>query len=87
MQGKSGDAAKSIAMNQPHEIRLDGKDNIYVADTRNNRVGLVDTKGIWHAVAGTGTTGYTGDGGPAVDATMNQAYSIAIDGNELLWRT
>lgn len=83
MSGKTGDAALQVAMNQPHEVRVDPQDNIYVADTRNNRVGLIDPKGNWKAIAGTGATGYSGDGGPATEATMNQAYSIAVDGPEL----
>lgn len=83
MSGKTGDTATSVAMNQPHEVRVDPKDNIYIADTRNNRVGLVDPNGKWKAIAGTGEVGYSGDGGQASDAKMNQAYSIAIDGSEL----
>ncbi len=83
MSGKTGDAATSVAMNQPHEVRLDPKDNIYIADTRNNRVGLVDAHGKWKAIAGTGEVGYSGDGAAAVDSKMNQAYSIAVDGPEL----
>ncbi len=83
MSGKTGDAATTVAMNQPHEVRLDPQDNIYVADTRNNRVGLVDPSGKWKTIAGTGEVGYSGDGGPATDSKMNQAYSIAVDGTEL----
>jgi DNA-binding beta-propeller fold protein YncE len=83
MSGKTGDAATTVAMNQPHEVRVDPQDNIYIADTRNNRVGLVDPRGKWKAIAGTGEVGYAGDGGPAVYCTMNQAYSIAVDGTEL----
>jgi DNA-binding beta-propeller fold protein YncE len=83
LSGETGDSALSVAMNQPHEVRVDAKDNIYVADTRNNRVGLIDTAGKWKAIAGTGEIGYSGDGGPAVDAKINQAYSIAVDGAEL----
>ncbi len=83
MSGKSGDKATTVAMNQPHEVRVDPQDNIYIADTRNNRVGLVDAAGQWKAVAGTGEVGYSGDNGPAVAAKMNQAYSIAVDGPEL----
>jgi len=83
MSGKTGDVATAVAMNQPHEVRVDARDNIYIADTRNNRVGLVDASGKWKAIAGTGEVGYAGDGRPAVDSKMNQAYSIAVDGSEL----
>ena len=83
LSGKSGDVATDIAMNQPHEVRVDSQDNIYIADTRNHRVGLIDPNGKWKSIAGTGATGYSGDGGPATAATMNQAYSIAVDGAEL----
>lgn len=83
MSGKTGDAATAVAMNQPHEVRVDPQDNIYIADTRNNRVGLVDANGKWKAITGTGEVGYAGDGGLALDAKMNQAYSIVADGSEL----
>ncbi len=83
LSGKSGDLATDVAMNQPHEVRVDSSDNIYIADTRNNRVGLISPEGKWKAIAGTGGTGFSGDGGPAIAATMNQAYSIAVDGSEL----
>ncbi len=83
LSGKSGDLATDVAMDQPHEVRIDSQDNIFVADTRNNRVGLIDANGKWKAIAGTGAKGYSGDGGPAAAATMNQAYSIAVDGPEL----
>ena len=70
-------------MNEPHEVRVDPQDNIYIADTRNNRVGMIDVHGKWKAIAGTGEVGYSGDGRCGTAAKMNQAYSIAIDGTEL----
>ncbi len=82
--GKDGDRAADVAMNQPHEVQVDRRGNIYVADTRNHRVGMLDAAtGRWQNIAGTGTPGFSGDRGPAAEAEMNQAYSIAVDGNDL----
>ncbi len=82
--GKNGDSALEVRMKQPHEVRLDAHDNIYIADTFNHRVGMIEAKtGQWKNIAGTGELGASGDAGPAAEAKMNQAYSIAIDGDEL----
>jgi sugar lactone lactonase YvrE len=87
--GKPGFAASSGAasetpMNFPHEVRVDSNGQIFVADTSNHSVGkIIAAKGQWTRVAGTGTAGFGGDGGPAISALINEAYSIAVDGNQL----
>ncbi len=84
MSGTGGEHPTNISMNEPHEIQVDAQGNIFVADTKNHRVGKIDAStGRWSVVAGTGTLGFSGDNGPASAATMNQAYSIAVDGQEL----
>lgn len=84
LSGSNGDSPLAVSMNQPHEVRLDASDNIYIADTLNHRVGKIEGKTKqWKNIAGTGKVGFSGDGGVASQATMNQAYSIAVDGSEL----
>lgn len=77
-------SALHVRMNGPHEVQVDSAGNIFVADTFNHRVGKIDhVSGAWTTIAGTGQPGFSGDDGPGNVATFNQAYSIALDGNEL----
>lgn len=85
MSGRSGDHAVKVMLNAPHEVQVDAVGNIYVADTSNHRVGMVEANtGRWLIVAGTGERGFSGDGGQAAQAKLDQAYSIALDGDQLL---
>lgn len=80
--GFSGDGGPATAarLNQPHEIRLDREGNLYFTDMRNHAIRRVDrTTGRITSIAGTGTAGYTGDGGPAAAATLRQPHSLQFD--------
>lgn len=82
--GYSGDnvAAKSSKLNKPYSVALDAGNNVYIADFSNNRVRKVDAvTGIITTIAGNGTASSTGDGFPAVNATLNNPSGIAIDKN------
>jgi sugar lactone lactonase YvrE len=75
-----GGAATSAAMNMPHELRFDRQGNIYAAERDNHVVRRIDAKtGLISTVAGTGTAGFSGDGGPAKAAMLRQPHSIAFD--------
>src|SRR5262245_27769541 len=66
--GYAGDGGKATAaqLNQPFHCDLDGKGNLYVAEAFNHCIRKIDLKtGVITTIAGTGTKGYTGDGGPA----------------------
>ena len=81
--GFSGDGglATSAQVNYPYGLALDGGGNLYVADLYNNRVRKVDAAtGIITTVAGTGTAGFSGDGGPATAAALNYPLGLAVDG-------
>jgi sugar lactone lactonase YvrE len=58
-------------------VGLDG--SLYIADFGSNRILKVDSSGSVTTVVGTGTASYTGDGGLAIDATMNSPSSVMID--------
>jgi len=94
--GYSGDgkAAVNATLNFPEQASLDVFGNLYIADTYNNVVRMVNTSGIISTVAGNGfgagtpiagTGGYSGDGGPATKAELNFPVSIALDPSDNLW--
>jgi sugar lactone lactonase YvrE len=59
-------------------MAIDAQGNIYFADTMNNRIRKVDTNGIMTTVAGNGTRGSAGDGGPATSAQLNRPNDVEI---------
>ena len=66
-------------------MAVDGSGNLYIADTDNNRIRKVDTAGNISTVAGTGTRGFGGDGGPATAALLNWPTGVAVDGSGNLY--
>src|SRR6185312_982138 len=65
----------------PTDIAFDGKGGLLITDTYNDRIRRVDiATGIVSTIAGIGTTGFSGDGGPAASAQMDQPLGIAVDG-------
>ncbi|CAO5193000.1 eukaryotic-like serine/threonine-protein kinase [Frankia sp. AiPs1] len=82
-KGYSGDGGPATAakLNVPSlTLGVDGK-TFYLADYNNNRVRRIDPNGIITTIAGTGTKGLSGDGGPATAAQFENPSSIAIDGS------
>jgi len=79
--GYSGDggAATAAQLSSPHRVTVDSSGNIYIADTGNYRIRKVNTSGIISTVAGNGTQGYSGDGGAATAAQINNPYGVAVD--------
>ncbi len=82
--GFSGDggAAVNAQLNAPQGIALDSAGNIYIADSLNNRVRKVDTKGIITTFAGNGQVnppGFWGDTGLATDANLHLPTGLAVD--------
>ncbi len=67
------------AMVEPTDITLDSKGNIYVGEPSQARIRRIRTDGIIEPFAGTGTEGVAGIGGPASEAQLWQARSMAID--------
>lgn len=74
-----GNQATLAQLWAPQSLVFDAAGNMYIADNSNNRIRKVNTAGLISTVAGNGTTGFTGDGGPATAATLNGPASIAID--------
>ena len=80
--GYSGDGGPAAAaqLGFPDGVTLDGAGNLYFADVHNRRIRKVDSAGVITTVAGNGTRGYSGDGGPAVEARLRFPQSVALDG-------
>jgi uncharacterized protein (TIGR03437 family) len=78
--GFSGDngPATSAQVNQPWGVAVDSAGNLYVSDTGNNRIRKV-SNGVITTVAGNGTRGFSGDGGPATSAQVNLPAGVAVD--------
>jgi NHL repeat/Secretion system C-terminal sorting domain len=81
--GYSGDGGPATAanLNAPSGIVSDSIGNLFIGDRLNNAIRKVDTSGIISTIAGTGTSGYTGDGGPATAALLGRPIQLAIDSN------
>ena len=82
-RGYSGDggAAASALLSEPFMCAFDSAGNMYVAEAMNHCIRRVDREtGVIATIAGTGAEGYSGDGGPATEATFNQPYSLQVDG-------
>jgi trimeric autotransporter adhesin len=92
-EGFSGDGgpATSAELNFPAGVAVDGAGNLVIADTYNNRVRVVAarsgtfygqamTAGDIYTIAGDGTEGFSGDGGTAASAELNQPEGVAVDG-------
>ncbi len=63
----------TAVLHAPAGLAFDGEGNLYIADTLNQRVRRIDVNGHIATVAGTGVTGYRGDGRPATNAELNLA--------------
>jgi streptogramin lyase len=78
-EGDGGPAARA-ALNGPRAVAVDRGGDLFIVEREGNRVRRVDARsGIITTVAGTGARGYTGDGGPALQATFNGPKWICAD--------
>ena len=74
-----GKLAPSASLARPSGVAYDSKGNLYVSDSYNCRIRVVNTAGVISTYAGTGICGYSGDGGPAKSAEITASYGIAFD--------
>jgi uncharacterized protein (TIGR03437 family) len=73
LPGSAGDGgpATSASLFLPGGLAVDAAGNLFIADVGNNKIRKVTPAGVISTVAGTGTKGFSGDGGPAPAATLN----------------
>ena len=72
-----GAAANTVWLPSSGGITLDKQGNLYIWDTQSSKIRKVNTAGIFTTIAGNGTPGYTGDGGPATAASLFASSSIS----------
>jgi sugar lactone lactonase YvrE len=76
----NGGAASKATLSAPSAVALDDSGNVYIADTANSAIRQVSAlNGTITTVAGTGTAGYSGDGGAASAATLRMPAGIVVD--------
>lgn len=85
--GFSGDGgmATAASLNLPSDVVVDTENNIYISDRSNDRVRVINSKGIISTYAGNGTPDFRGDSGPAVSASLDKPFGLALDKNNNLY--
>ncbi|MBX2907120.1 MAG: Ig-like domain-containing protein [Taibaiella sp.] len=78
--GTTGDGGPATAARifYPFGMDFDATGNLYLVEAEGNRVRMIDTFGIIHTIAGSGTSGFSGDGGPASAATLSNPAGILV---------
>lgn len=82
VSGFSGDGgpATQADLSDPSAVAVDGADNLFFVDAGNDRIREVfAATGAISTVAGSGSVGFSGDGGPAIQATLNYPTGVAVD--------
>jgi streptogramin lyase len=78
-------SAKDVPVNGPRAIDFDTAGNLYLALREGNTVHKLDPKGNITRIAGTGTKGLTGDGGPGLSATLNGPKGVSVSRDGMLY--
>lgn len=78
--------ARQARLNFPTAVAIDEQGTLFIADQMNHRVRRVDGRtGIITTLAGTGLARFSGDGGPADQAALNEPAALALDGRGRLF--
>lgn len=87
-QGMAGDGGPATAalLNNPFDLALAPSGDLIFTDTFNHRICRIDAhSGTISTLAGTGERGFSGDGGPATQATLNEPYGVVADKSGVLY--
>ena len=80
-RGSSPDGVPAVeaSLGLPEGLCVDADGRVYVADSLNNLVLRIEHDGTLTRVAGSGDQGFSGDGGPALDAALNRPFDVRVD--------
>lgn len=83
----SGDGGPAInaRLSSPYSLAIDSVGNLYIADSQNLRIRKVDTSGIITTVVGNGQSGFNGDGGLGIQASLSYYVTISFDSKDHLF--
>jgi len=76
---RQGTPQTSLKLEAPNGIALDGSSNVFVSDIAAHRIYKVDSRGQLQLVAGTGGAAFSGDNGPAKQASLNSPHDLIFD--------
>ena len=81
VEGFAGDQgpATRASLNYPEDVAIDGSGNLFIADSGNNRIRKIDSSGVISTIAGTIDNGFSGDGGPSLEAVLNFPWGLTTD--------
>jgi len=82
--GVAGKAAENAVaatspLNSPGGVAVDSTGNLYISDTGNFQIRVVNASGTITTLVGNGQVGFSGDGGPAIGASLNATFALALD--------
>jgi uncharacterized protein (TIGR03437 family) len=84
--GYDGDGGPATSARlSPGGLATDSAGNLYICDLLNHRIRKVSRAGVISTVAGTGVAGFSGDGGPASSAQLNNPTGVAVDAQQNLY--
>ncbi|MBK9316292.1 MAG: HYR domain-containing protein [Acidobacteria bacterium] len=76
--GGDNGSASAAQLNLPSDVATDAQGNVFIADTNNHRIRQVNSAGQITTVAGTGISGFSGDGGPSTDAQITFPSGLVV---------
>ncbi len=76
---QTGDNALQSDLGKPEGLSVDNDNRVYFADSTNHVVMRIEPNGQMTRIAGTGTPGFSGDRGPASEASLNDPYDVRLD--------
>lgn len=84
-QTAAGAPASEVKLTEPFAVSFDSKGNWYICEYKGQRILRVNKDGSTTVVAGTGTAGFSGDGGPAVQAQLKDPHGIVITKDDQMY--